>query len=50
MLLNHMTKLQVSPEKTVYIGDRPEDEGAAQATECSFIWAWEFFGDERQLE
>ena len=47
MLLAHMAEHGVSEEETIYVGVRPEDEGAAEAAGCSFMWAWEFFGDER---
>lgn len=30
-------------EETLFVGDRPEDEQAAQAAGCSFQWADEFF-------
>ena len=46
MLLDHMAEQNITPEKTIYIGDRPEDEGAAKAAQCHFMWAWEFFGDD----
>ncbi len=47
MLLDHLAEHAVSPANAIYIGDRPEDEGAAQAAGCDFMWAWDFFGDER---
>jgi len=29
---------------TTFIGDRPEDQQAAEAAGVKFVWAWEFFG------
>ena len=46
MLLEAMDHFRVSPEHTLMVGDRSEDERAAQAASCSFVWAWEYFGDE----
>ena len=46
MLLEAMDHFGVSPESTLFVGDRAEDQGAAQAAGTSFVWAWEFFGDE----
>lgn len=31
--------------RVVYVGDRKEDQGAADNAEVSFEWTWEFFGD-----
>lgn len=45
MLLMAMDHFNVGPEETLMIGDRAEDEKAAQAASCSFLWAWEYFGD-----
>lgn len=50
MLTDHMQKLGVGPTDTIYIGDRPEDEGAAQAAGCDFAWAWDYFGDPTKAE
>lgn len=35
--------MPVNPEKCLMVGDRPEDEGAANAAGCSFAWANDFF-------
>ncbi len=43
MLLQAMDYLEASPEETLFVGDRPEDEGAAKAANCSFMWAGDFF-------
>lgn len=45
MLIEAMDDFEMEPDKTLYVGDRPEDEKAAQAAGCSFCWAWQFFGD-----
>lgn len=50
MLLDHMLEQRANAGETIYIGDRPEDEAAAQTAGCQFMWAWEFFGDERPEE
>lgn len=36
--------MPVNPEKCLMVGDRPEDEGAANAAGCAFAWADDFFG------
>lgn len=46
MLLEAMDHFGVGPENTLFVGDRKEDEAAAMAAGTSFVWAWEFFGDE----
>lgn len=46
MLLEAMDHFGVSPEHTLMVGDRPEDEKSAQAAGTSFVWAWQYFGDE----
>lgn len=42
MLLDLMEKLGYTPETTVFVGDRPEDEGAAKAAGVAFVWAKDF--------
>ena len=32
-----------SPDETLMVGDRPEDEQAAAKAGLGFMWAWEFF-------
>ncbi len=44
MLLQAMSDADVSPDETLMVGDRPEDEAAAQAAGVDFVWAHEFFG------
>lgn len=34
-----------APEQTLYVGDRPEDEGAASAANIEFLWAHDFLRD-----
>lgn len=43
MLEEIMKQLEMSAEDTLFVGDRPEDEGAAQAAGVSFQWAEDFF-------
>jgi D-glycero-D-manno-heptose 1,7-bisphosphate phosphatase len=49
MLLNIMETLKIGPGDTLMVGDRPEDEQAAQAAGTAFMWANEFF-DVKQKE
>lgn len=44
MLLDIMKVLGHGPETTTFVGDRPEDEGAALSAGVAFVWADEFFG------
>lgn len=44
MLLRLMDFLGYSPAETVFVGDRDEDKGAAEAAGVRFEWASEFFG------
>lgn len=46
MILEAMDHFGVSPEHTLMVGDRPEDEKSALAAGTSFAWAWQYFGDE----
>jgi HAD superfamily hydrolase (TIGR01662 family) len=43
MLLQAMQDAAASPERTLFVGDSPEDQGAARAAGCAFRWANEFF-------
>lgn len=43
MLLQAMEDAGVSPADTLMIGDRPEDQEAARAAGCAFIWAQGYF-------
>lgn len=45
MLIVACNAASVSPEETLFVGDRPEDEQAAQNAGTAFMWAWQFFGD-----
>lgn len=49
MLLEAMKNAEVSPAKTVMIGDSPEDFEAAKAAGVDFVWAYEFFGREEDV-
>lgn len=44
MLLRLMDRLGYSPAETVFVGDREEDKGAAEAAGVRFEWASDFFG------
>ena len=43
MLQDAMDDFEAEPEDTLYVGDRPEDGAAAQAAQCDFMLAEEFF-------
>lgn len=45
MLIEGMKHIGVEPHETLFVGDRPEDEGAAQSAGVAFQWAKDFFGD-----
>ncbi|HEX3643600.1 MAG TPA: HAD-IIIA family hydrolase [Ktedonobacteraceae bacterium] len=45
MLIQAMQHFGVSKERTLMIGDRHEDEGAAAAAGVLYVPAWKFFGD-----
>lgn len=49
MLLEAMDHFGVDPENTLFVGDRTEDERAALAAGTSFVWSWQFFGDEEPV-
>lgn len=44
MLLYAMRLFDVAPSETLMVGDSNEDQDAADAAECNFCWADEFFG------
>jgi HAD superfamily hydrolase (TIGR01662 family) len=44
MLLQAMKEAGTSPHETLFVGDREDDRGAAQAAGCAFEWAEDFFG------
>jgi D-glycero-D-manno-heptose 1,7-bisphosphate phosphatase len=43
MLLDAMHNFAVSPEETLYVGDRKEDNDAANAAQCRFMLADKYF-------
>lgn len=45
MLLEIIASSGEQKADILYVGDRPEDEGAAQAAGVAFMWAADFFGD-----
>ena len=45
MLLWLMDVMRVTPERTLMVGDRPEDEEAAKRAGVAFEWARDHFGD-----
>ena len=47
MLLYAMSRKEVRPEHTLMIGDSEEDQQAAAAAGCDFMWAHEFFRREK---
>jgi D-glycero-D-manno-heptose 1,7-bisphosphate phosphatase len=46
MLIVACNAASVPPEDTLFVGDRPEDQQAAEAAKTPFMWAWQFFGGE----
>lgn len=46
MLQEAMQDFETSSATTLMVGDRPEDEQAARAAGCDFMWADEFFTQE----
>lgn len=49
MLADHMSELGFSRDQTIYIGDRPEDQAAAQSAGCHFAWEHDFFTNSREI-
>lgn len=49
MLKELMQQAGVSPQETLMIGDMDEDQGAAEAAGCSFMWAKDFFANFEEL-
>lgn len=47
MLIEAMETFNELPGDTLYVGDRPEDEQAAQNAGIAFMYAHLFFGDEQ---
>jgi phosphoglycolate phosphatase-like HAD superfamily hydrolase len=46
-MLNYaMTLKGTHAYETLMVGDREEDQKAAEAAACDFMWAWHFFGRE----
>lgn len=43
MLLEAMQDFEASPDETLMVGDRPEDEQAARAAGVAFLWADQYF-------
>jgi len=43
-------KLIVDWDKSLMVGDRPEDEEMARRAAIEFQWAWDFFGREKPAE
>lgn len=46
MILQAMADHDSTPGSTVFVGDLPTDEGAANAAGCWFAWADDFFSDD----
>ena len=49
MNLDIMKELEWLPEDTICVGDRDEDQAAALAAGCQFVWAKDFFADPGEL-
>lgn len=49
MLLAAMKEYGISPEETLMVGDRDEDQGAAEKAGCHFMWTQDFFGSYSEL-
>lgn len=47
MLIYAMSRKEVSASETLMIGDGEEDQQAAAAAGCAFMWAHAFFGREK---
>jgi HAD superfamily hydrolase (TIGR01662 family) len=47
MLLYAMSRNGVEPYETLMIGDSEEDQQAAAAAGCDFVWAWQFFARDK---
>ena len=45
MLLQAVQDAGVEPGETLFVGDREEDQAAAQAAGCVFVWAKDFFAN-----
>lgn len=45
MLIEAMDFFGIDRYDAIMIGDRPEDQQAAEAALVDFQWSWEFFGD-----
>lgn len=50
MLLDAMDYFNTSPEKTLMVGDSEEDQLAAYAANCDFMWCNEFFEREMAVD
>jgi D-glycero-D-manno-heptose 1,7-bisphosphate phosphatase len=48
MLYEAMRDTGITPPWTLMVGDRPEDEAAAHAAGCGFLWAAEYFAPYEQ--
>lgn len=46
MLEDAMDDFEAEPEETLFVGDRPEDEEAAQRAGCDFQWSENFFSQQ----
>jgi D-glycero-D-manno-heptose 1,7-bisphosphate phosphatase len=46
MLLQAMADAGSAPERTLFVGDRRDDQEAASAAGCAFAWAGDFFVQE----
>ncbi len=44
LLLELMTDYEIKKEDTIFVGNAPSDKTAASIAEIEFIWAYDFFG------
>src|SRR5688572_24228949 len=47
MLVYAMLDADIHESQTLMVGDSTDDERAAKAAGCDFMWAWEFFGRDK---
>lgn len=48
MILDLVRAYHARLDRTLYVGDSPEDEEAAQRAGVDFLWAWQFFNRPEQ--
>jgi D-glycero-D-manno-heptose 1,7-bisphosphate phosphatase len=48
MLQLAMVRYKHTPDNSLYVGDRPEDEQAAQRVGVPFQWAWDWIEQQQE--